>query len=85
MSLIWKEKTKGFLPKLNELDADFKLYHFFGIDLVDQERLDTEQATLDNHDDRVAGLTTHIQQLISKSLSNSSSTMESTPQRNLAK
>ena len=54
------------LKRLETLDADFKTFHFVIVDLTDdEEALQTEQAALDDHDDRVAGLTDRIQELLS--------------------
>ena len=53
--------------KLETLDKDFKTYHYGLIDLVDAEdkaTLKNEQETLDNHDDEMAILAVHVQQLI---------------------
>ena len=71
--------AKGLLPKLNELDAEFRSYHFAVIDLVDEEHLEAEQASLDGQDDRIAGLSTRIQQLTLRVSSSYSLTTESIP------
>ena len=54
------------LKKLEELDADFKTYHFAIVDAAEEEALDDEQTILDGHDDRIAGLVARAQQLVSK-------------------
>ena len=51
--------AQRLLKKLDELDADFKSYHFSIIDLLDTEFLDAEQSTLDEHDDSVRSGYTH--------------------------
>ena len=45
-------KAQQLQKKLEGLDADFKLYHFRVIDLVEREDLEREQTILDKHDDR---------------------------------
>ena len=58
--------------KLESLDSEFRTQHFALIDLLGEaDDLSREQDTLDEHNDCVASLTTHIQCLIS-SLSPSS-------------
>ena len=49
------------LQRLSSLDSDFKAYHFAVIDVVEPEALETEQGVLDEHDDKVAGLTVRLQ------------------------
>ena len=78
ISPVDRVTAKGLLPKLNELDAEFRSYHFAVIDLIDEERLEAEQASLDGHDDRIAGLSMRIQQLTLRVSSSCSSTTEST-------
>ena len=48
------------------MDSDFKTYHLAVVDLTDDEALDTEQAMLDKHDDKVTDLSARLQQLVSK-------------------
>ena len=38
------------------MDAEFKGYHLAIVDLLQDEELEGEQAILDDHDDKVAGL-----------------------------
>ena len=52
--------------KLVTLDTKFKRYHISVIDLVEEkEDLEREQGILDNHDDRVAFMSDHLEQLAS--------------------
>ena len=60
------ETAQRTLKKLEELDADFKTYHFAIVDAAEEEALDDEQTILDGHDDRIAGLVARAQQLVSK-------------------
>ena len=54
--------------KLETLDAKFKTRHFSLIDLIDDdETLEKEQETLDQHDDDVTTLAVRIQRLITLS------------------
>lgn len=55
--------AQRLLPKLEGLDSEFKNYHLAVVDLVGDDALGAEQATLDEHDDRVADFTTRIEQL----------------------
>ena len=64
--------------KLDGLDAEFRTYHFDIVELVD-ESLETEQATLDEHDDKVSSLSARIQQLLVKWASDRSSTTSKNP------
>ena len=73
------------LQKLDTLDADFKLYHLAIIDLVGDESLNTEQALLDEHDDKVADLALRIQQLGPDSAPPSPSTTSLDPRVRLTK
>ena len=65
--------------KLDGLDAEFRTYHFDIVELVDNESLETEQAALDKHDDKVSSLSTRIQQLLVKWASDRSSTTSKNP------
>ena len=49
---------KGFIKRLESLDADFKAYHCNVIDLVEEDEgvLMEEQAKLDDHEDKVGDL-----------------------------
>ena len=49
------------MPKLDALDSDFRTHHHA---FIDEEILQGEQNTLDEHDDLVAQLAVRIQQLI---------------------
>ncbi len=50
--------------RLETLDSEFKTYHFAIVDLIDDPS--TEQEVMDNHDDKMAGLTVRIQQLTAR-------------------
>ena len=71
--------TQRLLTKLNELDTEFKSYHFGIVDLISKGSLNTEQEIVDEHDDQTVSLATCLQQLISKFIPISSSVTESTP------
>ena len=60
------DRARQLAAKLDTLDADFKTLHFQIVDLIDERapELDTEQDTLDKHDDDVTGLSVRVQQLI---------------------
>ena len=49
--------------KLDELDQEFRTYHFAVIDLTEEDAAEPE---LDEHDDKVGNLSTCIQQLVEK-------------------
>ena len=51
--------------KIKVLDAELKDHHYTVIDLVgdDEQKLDEEQAVMDDHKDKVAEITEHLQQL----------------------
>ena len=53
------------LNKIEVLDAEFKEHHYTVINLVgdDEQKLDEEQAVMDDHKDRVAEITERLQQL----------------------
>ena len=52
---------KGYIKRLENLDADFKGYHCTIIDLVvEDEKLVEEQAKLDDHEDRVIDLMSRL-------------------------
>ena len=55
--------------KIEALDAEFKEHHYAVIDLVgdDEQKLDEEQAVMDDHEDKVAVITECQQQLWPKS------------------
>ena len=49
---------------LNDMDGEFKTYHLSLVDLLDSvEDLETEQAVLNEHDDRLIALLDHLQRL----------------------
>ncbi len=52
--------------KVSSLDADFKTHHYAIIDLVPEDALATEQAILDEHDDRITSLTVRLGQIVSE-------------------
>ena len=56
---------KGFIKRLENLDADFKGYHCNVIDLVEEDEavLLEEQAKLDDHEDRVTDLMSRLLEL----------------------
>ena len=55
------------VERLKELDDDFKQYHFAVVDLLeDEDEEKTEQAILDEHDERVAKLTDRLQTLTTR-------------------
>ena len=53
---------KGYIKRLENLDADFKGFHCSVIDLVEEgeEVLLEEQAKLDDHEDRVTDLMSRL-------------------------
>ena len=60
--------------KLDALNSDFRTHHDALVDLIDDEKtLQREQTTLDEHDDCVAELAAHIEQLINLCASSSDS------------
>ena len=66
--------TQQMKLKLENLDKDFKTYHYGLVDLVDaadKTTLKNEQDTLDNHDDEMAVLAVRVQQLITACASSS--------------
>ena len=59
------DHAQGMTRKLDSLDSEFRTHHHALIDLIDdEETLQKEQSTLDEHDDFVAELAVRIQQLI---------------------
>ena len=74
--------AQRFLRKLDELDEEFKSHHLSIVDLIGEESIDTEQGILDDHDDKVASLSSRLQQFISKlSSAHSSASMDSNPKQ----
>ena len=67
--------------KLDELDQEFRTYHFAVIDLTEEDAAEPEQTLMDEHDDKVGNLSTRIQQPIDKY--SSSSSTESNPNHTL--
>jgi hypothetical protein len=65
VSELEHDTARRLQQKLEELDSDFKTYHLAVVDLTDDEALDTEQAMLDEHDDKVTDLSARLQQLVS--------------------
>ena len=59
---------KSFIKRLENLEADFKRYHCNVIDLVEENegRTEEEQAKLDDHEDKVADLVSHLLKLGAK-------------------
>ena len=54
--------AQGMIRKLNALDSEFRTHHQALVDLIDdEEAIQTEQKTLDDHDDFVAELSVRIQ------------------------
>ena len=62
------------LLKLDQLDAEFKTYHFAIIDVVEDDQQANEQDILDNHDDKMVSITSRIQGLIAAAASPAPST-----------
>ena len=56
---------KGFIKRLESLDAGFKEHHCNVIDLVEEDKgvLMEEQAKLDDHEDKVADLMSRLLKL----------------------
>ena len=77
--------AQRLLQKLDELAANFKSYHFAIVDLVEESALESEQTTLDEHDDRVLRLTARVQQLLSKSPDQPSPQSDGSDRRHLSK
>ena len=46
--------------KLETFDTNFKTYHFEALELIEEKDQDDEQAMLDEHEDRIADITTRI-------------------------
>ena len=60
------DHARQLLGKLRSLDEEFRGLHYELIDLIDeddQDSLETEQVTLDKHDDEVATLTVRLETL----------------------
>ena len=56
---------KGFIKRLESLDAEFKTYHCKIVDMVeeDEDVLMEEQAKLDDHEDKIADLMSRLLEL----------------------
>ena len=55
---------KGFIKRLESLDADFKVYYCNIIDLVEEEEvLMEEQVKLNDHENKVDDLMSHLLKL----------------------
>ena len=52
------------MEPLNEYDTDFKRNHFAVVELANEEELEAEQVTLDNHTDRVMEFSDRLLQLL---------------------
>ena len=53
------------LKRLEELDAEFKKYHYAIVELMESEEdLEEEQVTLDDHDDKTADFVGRLQVLV---------------------
>ena len=62
-----KITIERLMKKIDEHDAQFKEYHLAIVDLSEgEEQLKLEQATLNNHDDRVTDFTDRLQVLLAK-------------------
>ena len=74
------ELAQGTTSKLDTLDKDFRTHHHALVDLIDdEETLLAEQTTLGEHDDLIAELSAHTQQLI-----NACTPSSDTPLRKIA-
>ena len=61
-----RDHTQHMLDKLENLDSDFKQYHYALIELIDDEEiLEKEQENLDKHDNKIAELVVSYKQLLS--------------------
>ena len=56
--------VKRLQQRLTNMDGEFRTYHLSVVDLLEEEAdLETEQAVLDEHDDRVTGLLGRLERL----------------------
>ena len=61
-----RDHAQHMLEKLENLDSDFKQYHYALIELIDdEETLEEEQENLDKHDNKIAELVVSYKQLLS--------------------
>ena len=66
-SVVRLESVRQTKTKLASLDSDFRTHHFNLVDLIEESaELDGEQEVLDEHDDRIALLSTRIECLINR-------------------
>ena len=60
------------LKKLEELDAEFKKYHYAIVEFLESEEdVEDEQAMMDDHDDETADVVNHLQVLDTKNADHS--------------
>ena len=66
---LMSDNAKQLVTKLESLDTEFKSLHFQIIDLINKgaEELDSEQETLDLHDDNVSAMSLRLRRLVSES------------------
>ena len=55
---------KRLIKKFESLDDEFRKHHYTIVELLEDEAVDEEQATLDDHDERITDLVERLQQLI---------------------
>ena len=61
-----RDHAQRMLKKLENLDSDFKQYHYALIELIDdEETLEEEQENLDKHDNEIAELVVSNKRLLS--------------------
>ena len=78
--------ARGMTRKLDALDSEFRNHHHNIVDFIDnEEALQREQSTLDEHDDCVAELAARMQQLISVCTSSSDSSPRKIASRRLSR
>ena len=80
--------AQDMAKKLENLDKEFREYHYRLIDLIDEkeeEALRTEQDILDRHDDELADVNVRIKQLITVSSSSANSGHRKTISRRLSR
>ena len=70
--------AKQIETKLSTLDDQFKATHFEVIEHIDDDHLDEEQKTLDDHNDIIADMSTRVLRLISAARALSDPTRVST-------
>ena len=51
------------IKKFETLDTEFNQHHYTIVEMLDDEAVEEEQATLDDHDERVTDLVKRLQQL----------------------